>query len=191
MRVPITGFPPNAPVAMYFGTVFEIVGPPIGASTTDDQGAAVVAGVIPDDAPEGETDVTVWASEECFVFAFVIVSLSPLGVRIDDDDVLAGQPVTLTAGGFLARSPVIVTFDSAMTQGECYPVQCRVLRSVRASAVGSAVIRLRIPRDASPGPHQLWVNGASADGLSEFSMRVDIRVVGGSTLPPTDAERVE
>ena len=155
MRVPITGFPPNTPVTMWFGSVFDIVGPPMGAGTTDDQGAGLVAGVIPEDAPEGETDVTVFASEACFVFAFVIVSLSPLGVSIDDDAVVAGQLVTLTAGGFLARTPVIVTFDSAITQGECYPVQCRVLRSVRASAVGSAVIRTRIPRDASLGPHQL------------------------------------
>ena len=185
MSVRFDGFTANTDVTLFLRDGRDDSQVPIGASTSDAHGRGIVEGVVPRDFPIAETWFDVIGEDGCSASSYFVVLGSAQVASIDDNSVVAGQLVTLRAGGFAARSSVSVTFDSVITQGECSP-GCRVLRSARTSAVGSAVIRTRIPRDASLGPHVLVVNGDSADGISEFSMGVDITVVGGSTLPPTD-----
>lgn len=186
VRVLVRGFEPNTAVTLWFGSRSDVgARPPIGAGTTDGDGAGVVIGVIPADAHSGEAQVTVIASDACWAHAFIIVALSPRAISIDDATVLAGQRVTVRAGGFLPNATLLLSIDSGPTQGMCFPKPCHYLGEARASELGSAVFRVRIPRDTSAGAHRLWVSGYSPDGLSEFSLGVDITVVGAD-LPQTD-----
>jgi hypothetical protein len=48
-------------------------------------------------------------------------------------------------------------------------------------------MHLRIPGDVKPGTHHLYATGYSPDGISDFTVGVEIRVAGATgTLPPTD-----
>ena len=193
VRVPISGFPPNVAVTMFVGSIFDIgVGQPeIGTGMTDGHGAAMVTGIVPTDARAGEQSVTVKASDDCWAEAFVVISLSPLGITIDEETVMPGQRVTVRAGGFLPKGHVVITIDTFPTQGECWPRPCRVLGMASTSSTGSVVTHVRIPRDTTPGPHSVWVSGYLADGMREDSFGVDILVGPGATLPPTDTVLAE
>jgi hypothetical protein len=189
VRVSISGYPPNTAVTMHLGSIWDFDQLEIGTGVTDSHGAAIVSGVIPTDAPTGEGHVTVKASDECFSEAYMLISRSRWGVTVDDDTVVPGQRVTLTAGGFIEQGRVNVTIDTYPTQGECWPHPCRYLGSGTASSLQSVAIPVRIPRDTSPGPHFLWVTGFFTDGTTEDSFGVEIAVAGASgTLPPTDTE---
>jgi hypothetical protein len=187
VRVPITGFPANTPVTMLLGSVYDFGLPQIGAGMTNAHGATTVTGVIPVDAPSGEQTVTIKASDECWAEAFIVVSLSPIGITVDDKTVTQGQSVTVRAGGFQPNYHVVITLDTFPTQGECWPHPCRVLAVVGTSSIGSMVASVEIPRDIKVGRHSLWVSGFFADGMREDSLGVEIMVVGATgTLPPTD-----
>jgi hypothetical protein len=147
----------------------------------------VIEGVIPADAPMGETALQLVA-DECGWSVGIMVLGSPLVAAINDDTVTPGQRVTVTAGGFAPSTPASLSIDSVPVQGECIP-ECHFLgRGTSASADGSVVFRERIPRDTRPGRHTLWVSGDSLDGITEYELSVEITVVAGGTLPPTDTE---
>ncbi len=185
MRVRFVGFAPNADVTLLLMDWSADVTVEIGSGTADAQGSGVVQGVIPADAPIGETQLDV-VSGECIANAYVVVLGSPEQVTVDDDTVIPGQRVTLRAGGFTVNGHVLVSIDTYPTQGECWPRPCRFLGTARTSAVGSVVVHVRIPRDTAPGAHSLWVSGYMAGGDREDSLGVDIMVGPGVTLPPTD-----
>jgi hypothetical protein len=110
-------------------------------------------------------------------------------MRVDDETVRPGQVVTVRAGGFQPRTTVFITIDTHPTQGECWPRPCRQLGGFHGtSAVGSVVIRVRIPSDVAPGVHGLFTNGYSPSGeIYDLTVGTQITVVGPSgTLPPTD-----
>lgn len=190
VRVDVTGFLPNVPIASWLGDQYDPESkPPIGTGTTDASGAGVIVGVVPVEAEVGEHNVTVWANDECVAFAWLMVSLSARAIGIDDETVLPGQSVTVTVGGFMADGRVDLSIDSAPTQGECWPEPCLYLGYAMASDVGSASIAARIPDDTSRGTHTLWVSGWAPDAMTEFNLGIDITVIGASgTLPPTDTE---
>ena len=185
VRVAISEFPPNVAVSLWFGSYYDLGSrPPIGAGTTDDQGAGIAVGVIPSDAPWGENYITVKASEECWAEAFIVVLLSPRAISVDDDTVRPGQLVTISAGGFAPNHPVSAFLGAGGVQEDC--PGCIWLESGRTSARGSVVIRVRIPRDTPLGPQHLGVHGLAPDGIGDLYVVTDITVVAAGTLPPTD-----
>ena len=139
VRFAISEFPPNVEVTLWFGSFYDLGSlPPIGAGRTDDEGAGVVVGVIPSDAPSGENYVTVKASEECWAEAFIVVALSPRAISVDDDIVSPGQLVTISAGGFAPNQPASAFMGGGGVQEEC--PGCIWLGEGRTSPLGSVVI---------------------------------------------------
>jgi hypothetical protein len=190
MRVRFEGLVPDAGVTLILeGLAFDLPERLIGTGTAGGDGAGIVEGVIPYDAPIGETQVRV-ESVHCVAWAYLLVIGSPEVMSVDDPTVVPGQVVTVTASGFQPNTPVGLTIDRHPTQGECWPHPCRMLgRGGQASADGTVVIRVRIPSDVARGVHGLYANGYSPDGMSDLTVGTQITVVGpAGTLPPTDTE---
>jgi hypothetical protein len=188
VQVTISGFSPNAEITLWFDAFDRGERTAIGAGTTGDDGTGLVTGIIPADAWLGEADIDVEASDGCWAQAFIEIVLSPRAISIDDVTVRPGQQVTVRAGGFVPKSPILLSIDSAPVQGECWPHPCVWLGEARSTDRGAVVFRVRIPRDTSLGRHTLVVSGDKPDGLSENYLTVEVTVVAGATLPPTDTE---
>ncbi len=189
VRIRFEGFAPGSVVTLLYGEWWpDLAERPIGTGTAGNDGDGVVDGLIPVDASIGETQLRV-VSLDCSAYVYILVIGSPEVMQIDDDTVVPGQRVTVTAGGFLPKSRVHLTIDTHPTQGECWPHPCRQIgRFAWTSANGSVVIHTRIPSDIAPGVHGLFANGYSPDGMSDVTVGTEITVVPTSTLPPTDTE---
>ena len=187
-RIELTAFEPNAVVAI---SLYQWTGDPtsIGTGQVDAEGHGVLRVLIPRTTPMGDAELQI-ASEHCIAYSRILVLGSSETMTIDDDSVLPGQVVVLTADGFRANRRVGLTIDNHPVQGECYPRQCRLIGQGEADAIGVAVIRLRIPGDIRPGKHRLFATGYSPDDFgSDLTDGVAITVVGATgTLPPTDTE---
>jgi hypothetical protein len=171
-------------VTLVFESWPEISERPIGTSEADANGNGIVDGLVPDDAPIGEASLRVLA-DGCVAYTYFVVLGSEAKVNVDDATVVAGQRMTVSAGGFAPNAPLLLSIDSAPTQGECFPEPCHYLGEARASDLGSAVFHVRLPLDTSPGKHRLWVSGDVPEVITEVSLGVDITVVGAD-LPSTD-----
>jgi len=169
VRVRIDGFPPNTAVTLRLGSA----APPIGATTTDEQGKGVVNGVIPADAAFGDTPLSVMVNAECGGQTSIAVVGSPEAISIDDDTVVPGQQVTIKASGFAAEGPVALYLDGDARDALC---RCRFLAEAQANAVGFVEIVVRIPPDVSPGAHFLTLNGDSFDFMHDVGLTVRITV---------------
>ena len=187
VRVRFEGFAPDLDVTLILeGSPFDLPDRPIGVGTAAGDGTGVVEGEIAHDAPIGETQLRV-ESVDAMARAYLLVIGSPEVMSVDDETVVPGQHVTVTASGFQANTMVYLTIDTHPTQGECWPHPCRELgRAARTSADGSVVIPVRIPSDVTPGVHGLYANGYSPDGISDLTVGTQITVVATGTLPPTD-----
>jgi hypothetical protein len=174
VRVRIEGFPPSAGVMLHFGSMYDgIVGPPIGAATTDDQGNGVVHGVLPVDAPFGDAALSVMVNAECGAETLLAVVGSPEAISIDDDTVVPGQQVTITASGFAPEDAVGVYLDGDARDPTC---RCQELGNAQANEVGFVEIVVRIPGDVPPGAHFLTLNGDSFNHEHDVGLIVHITV---------------
>jgi hypothetical protein len=190
VRVRFEGFAPNSAVTLVFGPWEpDVADRPIGSGTTDANGKGVVDGRIPADAPIAETELRVLSSD-CIAYAWTVVIGSPETMSVDDDTVVPGQIVTVTASGFVPHTNVFLTIDTHPSQGECWPHPCRRVGDfAQTSAVGSVVMRVRIPTDVAPGVHGLYANGYTPDSNAyDLTVGTHITVVPASTLPPTDTQ---
>jgi hypothetical protein len=187
VHVAIMGFPPNTPVTVTFVSLSDPgVEPAIGSATTDAQGDAAIDVVIPLDAGWGDSSVRVTTSDGCYAEAGLIVLPSHAEVSIDDDSVVPGQRVTLTGGGFLPDETVAVFLDGDPRDALC---RCRELATGRTTVVGTASVSVRIPRNTTPGRHDLLLIGpAFVDPTIDLGLVVRISVAAVGTTPPTDTE---
>lgn len=174
VRVRIEGFPANAPVMMSVGPASDPPpGTPIGGTTTDQQGSGFVSGVIPADSPPGDASIWVMTSEGCGSSSLVFVVGSLEGISIDDDTVVPGQRVTITAGGLAPDGIVALHVDC---DGLDALTPCPALATAQATPAGSVVMAIAIPRDLARGAHYLVLNGTSFDDTSDLSLVVQITV---------------
>ncbi len=188
VRVRFVGFVPGSAVTLLYVESPDLEERPIGTGTAGTGGDGVVDGLIPEDAAIGEAWLQV-VSVDCWADVYILIIGSPETMHVNDDTVVPGQRVTVTAGGFLPNSGVGLTIDTHPTQGECLPVACRWIgRGALTAANGSVVIHARIPSDVTPGVHMLFANGYSPDGISDFTVGAPITVVATGTLPPTDTD---
>jgi hypothetical protein len=158
----------------------------IGTGTADPQGEGVVAGIIPADAPIGEAEMQV-VGAHCIAYTYLLVIGSAEVMTVDDETPIPAQVVTITAGGFATESPIEISIDRYPIQGECYPRACRFIGVGSADELGRVVMHVRIPGDVAGGAHHLYATGYSPDGISDFTVGVEIHVAGATgTLPPTD-----
>lgn len=174
IRVRIDSFPPSTAVTLSIGSIHDgTVGPPIGATTTDEQGNGVVQGVIPLDTPFGDTPLSVMASAECGAQTYVAIVGSPEAISIDDDTVVPGQQVTIKASGFAAEDTVALYLDGDARDALC---RCLSLAEAHANVMGFVEIVVRIPRDVPAGAHFLTLNGDSFDSMHDVGLTVQIMV---------------
>jgi hypothetical protein len=185
VRVRFSGFTPNVNVRLDFRELTGDVNRTIGTAPADGAGNGVVEGVVPTDAPVDEAELRVIGDDGCLAYLYFWVLGSPDTISIDDDTVMPGQRVTVTAGGFLPNGDALLSIDNAPTQGECIP-RCLYLAMSQTNGVGSVVFRARIPRHISAGRHVLWVTGGHLNGISDAYQSIEITVGAGSTMPPTD-----
>ena len=158
----------------------------IGTGDADAQGEGVVKGVIPAAAPIGEAELQV-VGAHCIAYTYLLVIGSAEAMTVDDEAPVPGQVITISAGGFATESPIEISIDRYPIQGECYPRACRFIGVGSADPVGRVAMHVRIPGDVKPGTHHLYATGYSPDGISDFTVGVEIRVAGATgTLPPTD-----
>lgn len=171
--VQLTGFPPNAPVTLFFHSETDrIERGPIGGTTVNEQGEAEIAVVIPREAPFGYGVLSVIASKECLSEALLLIASYGQSMAIDDQTVTPGQRVTITAIGFQPRFAVSLHLD-------CDPreVPCPELGRAPASPVdGSVEIVMEIPRDITPGEHFFFLNGIWVDGVMDLGLDVHFTV---------------
>jgi hypothetical protein len=185
VRVRFEGFAPNLVVTLAFKDWSrEFSERPIGSAKADPDGKGAVQGVLPPDAPIGEAELQVVAADGCYASAYVAILGSEAAIRVDDDTVMLGQLVTITAGGFLPQQTVSAFINGGGVQEEC--PGCHSLAMARTSTDGSVVVRVRIPRDTSLGAHHLGVHGTALDGIGDQYLVVDITVSAASSLSPTD-----
>lgn len=174
VRVRIEGFPPNAAVTLRFGSMYAgTVGPPIGAATIDEVGNGVVHGLLPADAPYGDAALSVMVNAECGAETYLAVVGSSEGIGIDDDTVVAGQQVTITASGFAPEDEVVLFLDGDGRDAGCI---CRDLALAQTNELGAVRIVVRIPRDLPPGAHFLTLNGDSFNHEHDLGLIVQITV---------------
>jgi hypothetical protein len=186
VHVAIRDFPPDTAVSVTFLSLSDPVERPIGSTVTDQHGKAGIDVVIPADAGWSDSTVRVRTNEGCYADADLIVLPSHAEVSIDDDSVVPGQLVTLTGGGFVPEEAVAVFLDGDPRDALC---RCRELATGRTTAVGTATVSVRIPRDIAPGRHDLLLIGpAFVDATIDLGLLVRVTVGAVGTTPPTDTE---
>ena len=187
-KVRFDGFSANTPVTVVFvdwsrGDVQR----PMGTSMSDGQGRGTVAGVVPRDAPIGEVILYVVAEDACSSNSYFTVLGSPRAASIDDDIVVPGQRVTVRAGG-LPRRPTSFCRSTAARR--------KVNATLNATGSGALLdVGGRDGRDPCADPPRHLAGSTSAMGewsVAGHDLRiqlgVEITVVAGGTLPPTDTE---
>jgi hypothetical protein len=80
----------------------------------------------------------------------------PATLRASQPSGLPGDPIVLTASGFVPREPIVVTFNST-------PV---VVAQVPAGATGTFSIIVSVPADATAGAHSFVATGSSGRSAS-------------------------
>lgn len=100
-------------------------------------------------------------------------------VAVSDTTPALGQPLTITAEGFLPGSTSTFTLFSA-------PV---VLGSATVNAQGVVSLTATIPSNTTPGAHRIEVTGTGADG-QPLTVVQSITVTGaaGASLPTTGSD---
>lgn len=100
-------------------------------------------------------------------------------VTVSDTTPAPGQPITITADGFLSSSTSTFTLFSA-------PV---VLGTATANAQGVVSLTATIPASTTPGAHRIEVSGTGADG-QPLTVVQNITVTGaaGADLPTTGSD---
>jgi len=146
---------------------------PIGGATTDQQGGGFVQAVIPPESPHGDASIWVLTREGCGAETLIVLVGSLERISIDDDTVVPGQLVTITAGGFDPEGGASVYLDGDPRDAANLAPQ---IGGAEADAQGSVVVSVRIPDDVSPGAHYLVLSGDSFDGTSDLGLVVQITV---------------
>lgn len=101
-------------------------------------------------------------------------------VAVSDTTPAPGQPITITADGFLPGSTATFTLFSA-------PV---VLGTATVNAQGVVSLTATIPANTTPGAHRIEVSGTGANG-QPLTVVQNITVTGaaaGSNLPTTGSD---
>jgi hypothetical protein len=181
----IAGFPPDSQVAVQIGVEGETPRQ-IAVALLDRQGASSFEVKVPTWLPFGDARLTVTTDDgRCSFGVCLVIVGSKARIAIDDDTVVPGQRVTITAGGFEPGHSISIMLDGdafdALSEG-------RHLGGAVANELGTLRARVRIPRDVRLGAHFLTANGSSFGELSDLILTVDITVVAGGTMPPTDTE---
>jgi uncharacterized membrane protein len=81
---------------------------------------------------------------------------APAAIQVNPPQGLAGQDVVLSGSGFGANDGLTATFNTT-------PV---VVATFRANAAGAFSVTVRIPANATPGPHTFVVTGTSGRSAS-------------------------
>jgi hypothetical protein len=100
------------------------------------------------------------------------------GISVSDSTVVAGQVITVfvTAGTYAAGTQGIILFD-------CTADHPRQIGSFTVAGDGSVTQDVRVPADASPGPHEVCTVGTDRDGRS-------LRLIAPITVSDVSETRV-
>lgn len=186
IRIRFAGFGPVESLTIMWVDI-ELPEQPIGTATAAPDGSGTADVLVPADAPMREATVQV-RGDICDANADIVVLGSPDSIDIDDATPYPGQIVTVTTGGFGPYEGASLSIDTAPTQDECFPRECRFLAFGTTSELGAVTLRGRIPRDIEGGSHRLWVTSTQVEGISDDYRSIDIMVGPGATVPPTDTE---
>ncbi len=97
--------------------------------------------------------------------------------RVSDDTVTPGQEITVSGGGFAANTELTITFFST-------PV---VLGTARSDVAGQFSNKsVRIPSDATVGPHRIVVSGLGPSGDTQQAV-APVTVTGATAPAPAAA----